>query len=356
MASTKTWKPAARAAAIAGLALAGAPPSIAQDKAPDWALRPSIQQLMGVWPLAAMKSGLGGKAVIRCIVTIQGTLRDCHVISETPPGQGFGGAALTLSPQLLMRPAMKGGVPVEGTASIPIVWEDTRAGSAARLGGPVDGGGIVTRIVSNVGWSQAPSVNDVLTAYPPKARAEKLGGLATLDCALTKVGALHECRVIQEAPIGQGFGAAARQLSAKFVGSTMDASGATLAGAHIQIPFAFSAASLDGGAQVIGKPQWAGLPKAADLLAVYPPEAVRADVLKGRVVMDCTVAADGALADCQVASEDPAGYGLGKATLSLAGTFRLSIWTAEGLPMVGGKVRVPIRYDITQRAPEPARP
>jgi TonB family protein len=341
-------------ASLAALACAGVSPVWAQDRPADWLKRPSMQDLMGVWPASALKNGQGGKAVIGCTVTVQGALRDCRVVSEKPAGQGFGAAALTLSAQLMMRPALKGGAPVEGSIRIPIEWEDLREGSTSQIDGPTMQGGIVSRVVVNLPWSQAPSFEEVRAAFPEKARAAKVSGLTTLDCTLDKTGALGQCRTLQEEPGGYGFGAAARRLSGKFLGPTADSAGASLAGAHVHLPFVFSADAMEGAAPIIGKPQWMALPRQQDLLSVYPKDALKAGVFKGRVVLACGVSGAGALADCQVESEEPAGYGLGQATLGLAATFRLGVWSAEGLPTVGGKVRVPIRFDIKDNRPDPA--
>lgn len=337
-------------ACLALLSLGPRSEALAQTRDADWLRKPNMQDLMGVWPTGAMKSGRGGKARIDCTVTVQGTLRNCTVLSEKPAGEGFGAAGLALASQFVMKPALRDGKPVEGPVTIPIEWPDMRAGSLTRLGNP-DADGITNRVVSNVPWSQAPSVDDVIAAYPPKARAAKVGGRATLDCTLTKTGTLSRCNVLQEEPNAYGFSAAARQLVPKFVGPTTDGKGAALAGAHVQLPFVFAAESLSAAARVIGRPQWAALPTGDDLMAAYPRDAAKAGVLKARVVLKCDVIADGALSDCAVESEDPAGYGVGKATMALAPTFRLGIWTPEGLPAIGGSVRIPIRYDITDKAP-----
>ena len=335
-------------ACLATFSLCTPPRVFAQDKAPDWLRRPDTQDLMAVWPVAAMKSGRGGKAVVSCTVTVQGTLRDCYVKSEKPAGIGFGNAGLTLTSQFVMKPAIHDGKPVESTVSIPIDWPDMRAGSTSRLGNRA-AEGIITRVIANVRWLRAPSVGDVFAAYPEKARAAKVGGQATLDCVVTKTGAVVSCDILQEAPAGYGFGGAARRLSTKFLGPTTDSAGASLAGAHTQILVAFSPDMLAGAPPVIGIPRWTGLPRAEDLVAAYPNEAVKAGVLRARVVLTCTVGTDGVLSDCSVESEDPVGYGFGKATVGLARTFKLGVWTAEGLPTVGGLVRVPIRYDMTER-------
>jgi hypothetical protein len=47
-----------------------------------------------------------------------------------------------------------------------------------------------------------------------------------------------------------------------------------------------------------------------------------------------------------VTSEEPAEFGFGQAALALAPHFRLSVWTEQGLPTVGGRVTLPIRYQL----------
>lgn len=78
-------------------------------------------------------------------------------------------------------------------------------------------------------------------------------------------------------------------------------------------------------------------------------------MLKARVVINCLVGPGGVLVDCRTDAEEPSGYGFGAGAASLSGKFRLGVWTAEGLPSVGGRVSVPIRYDLKQ-APQPAKP
>jgi hypothetical protein len=64
--------------------------------------------------------------------------------------------------------------------------------------------------------------------------------------------------------------------------------------------------------------------------------------------MNCTIGSGGVLQACNPESEEPAGYGFGAAAAGLAGKLRVKPWTAEGLPTVGGLVRVPLRYDLQQ--------
>ncbi len=72
-----------------------------------------------------------------------------------------------------------------------------------------------------------------------------------------------------------------------------------------------------------------------------------------RVVLDCTVAAGGALSGCTVDREEPAGLGYGQGALAVATKFRVSPWSQDGQPTVGAKLRVPIRYELTPAAAKP---
>jgi hypothetical protein len=60
----------------------------------------------------------------------------------------------------------------------------------------------------------------------------------------------------------------------------------------------------------------------------------------------CRVAAGGRLQGCALEQETPLNEGYGQAALAMIPEFRVSLWTDEGLPTVGGTVRVPMRFDI----------
>jgi TonB family protein len=334
--------------------LAAGAPGLAQDRPADWLKQPSMQELMAVFPAGAIEHGLSGRAVIRCIVTLQGTLRACQVVSETPPGEGFGAAAITLTPQLLMRPALKGGVPVEGTVQIPFNFPSPAATTGSHLPGGSPLEGIPTRIYSNLPWSQAPSVADLVAAFPKRARAEKVSGRSTLDCVITRTGGLSSCETLNEEPRGYGFSGAARSLMDKFHGPTADGQGKPLQGAHTQVLITFPADYVTTSSPVAGKPRWVALPTVEDFNAAFPAAAGKAGVLKARVVLDCSVAPGGLLTDCKITSEDPPGYGFGAGAAALSGKFRTSIWTAEGLPIIGGQLSIPIRYDLQDASPPAA--
>lgn len=351
--------------AVCMLAAAGAARAAAADDhftPPGWLKKPTRDDLLGVWPLAAVKQAINGRAVISCAVTLQGTLRDCDVASESPPGAGFGRAALALTPQLLFKPATEDGTPVESKINIPINFpkldDETRAALSRRsvehLGSRIPQG-VNTAYYKFAVWDAAPTVADIVAAYPKKARAEKITGHATLDCGIARNRGLEDCRVITEFPRGEGFGAAARSLASKFRAPVVTGNAAPSAGTRTDLPFTFSPDTLTEGSPLIGKPQWSGTPTADDFTAAFPKAAATAGVLKARVVLSCLVTPAGGVTDCSTTSEDPPGLGFGSAAASLADKFRLTTWTGEGLPTAGGRVSIPIRYELQQAPPTTAQ-
>lgn len=63
----------------------------------QWARAPSGEDIARYHPDRAMRQGVNGEAKMFCAVKATGGLEDCSVISESPEGHDFGGAALRLS-------------------------------------------------------------------------------------------------------------------------------------------------------------------------------------------------------------------------------------------------------------------
>lgn len=298
---------------------------------------------MTVYPLAAMEKGLKGKAVISCTITVQGTLSRCRVDSEEPAGLDFGAAALALTPQMLLVPAQKAGKPVESTIRVPVNFQTFGRAEVQ----PGD------RILANVRWREAPTYAQVAAAYPEKAKAGKVGGRAVLRCLFGGEGRLGTCDVAKEEPSGMGFGAAARSLRPLFVGPATSGD-RTTRGFGVDLSVVFTPEMITSDKPAIGRPQWSALPAPEHIAQVAPKGPSPSGAASARVVLSCQIVAGGALSDCAVVEETPAGEGYGAATLSLAKDFKLSIWTSEGLPTVGGTVRVPIRFSIDAPAATPS--
>lgn len=188
-------------------------------------------------------------------------------------------------------------------------------------------------------WSAAPTAADMAAAYPEKARAQGVGGGVELICTAGRDGRLDDCDVLGESPRGLGFGAAARRLAE----GKLRAAGYAK-GAEVRVPITFPAELAKGGAFTAKTPVWAALPRVTDLQAAVPKTEGGPNNI--RVTLVCDVQAGGTLSGCAVDREEPAGHGFGAAILALAPKFQVALMSAEGMPTVGGKVRVPVRFDL----------
>lgn len=318
-----------------------------------WRRQPRREDVRAVWPKEALQRRVGGRATIVCNVNAIGALFNCRVAEQKPAGLGFGQAALELAGLFHMKREVRGAHPADFTVAIPINFSNfdrLAPGPVAAADAPPLLMGI-QRMLSDVRWTQAPAVADLVAAYPAKARAAQAGGQVTLDCTFTRTGSLRGCETLDESPKYLGFGYAARDLAAKFRAPAIGEDGKSVEGAGVQLAFKFAPDML-AGPSVIVRPGWRSLPSAEDFNAAFPVAASRAGVLNARVVLACTVQAAGDLGGCTVASEEPAAYGFGQGALGLAPKFQVRLWGEDGAPVIGAAVRVPIRYSFTQ-APAP---
>ena len=102
-----------------GGASASTRPSVMSAYKPDWLEKPTADMMVDAYPHGAAMRNIGGKATLQCEVGPEGLLRNCTVLSESPPKEGFGQAALTLSKQFRMIPP-EGPMTTTPTVTIPV--------------------------------------------------------------------------------------------------------------------------------------------------------------------------------------------------------------------------------------------
>lgn len=102
------------------LALAFAGAALAGDTHADWKASPDQDQLQRFYPDRAQRENVGGSVRVECGLSREAVLHDCQVLSESPPGMGFGEAALKTTQLFQMAPATHDGQPIESSVIIPI--------------------------------------------------------------------------------------------------------------------------------------------------------------------------------------------------------------------------------------------
>lgn len=74
--------------------------------AQTWIERPNAEEIAAAYPSWALGFGVEGRVEISCSIRPDGTLADCQIIEETPPGWSFGAASLGLTQFFRMSPAV----------------------------------------------------------------------------------------------------------------------------------------------------------------------------------------------------------------------------------------------------------
>jgi TonB family protein len=175
-----------------------APPVVTN---PDWsqAVGPGAADLMGVYPGQARRKGLSGTAKIGCAVTVEGKLDQCVVLEETPPNQGFGQAALRLSPYFRFQPRLVDGVPTGGaTVVIPIRFDLPQDSEPA------------THLLDAPVWASQATPAQIAAAFPRDRLGTTDEERVTLQCKVLAEGGLGRCTTTEDDP---SFYAAAQSLA-----------------------------------------------------------------------------------------------------------------------------------------------
>ncbi len=297
--------------------------------AASWLRQPTQAELRTVFPSSPLAEH-GGDARVRCTLTETGVLRDCIVVSESPPEAGFGNALLALTPTMLMRPSTRNGVPFESVVNIPMHWEPYAA--------PREGG----RPLVSPAWVEAPGAADIDAMLSAQMRTQS--GRAIIICRMLASGRVTACILTMTEPSRSGFGGVAQRLSRRFraePGSWPHGSRAS-----VQINFSFPGAARD---ELVGV-QWITRPTAEALDAAFPPAAREAGLARGQAELLCEVGPQGVLQGCRLQAESSL-HGWGEAALGLAGQYRMAAWTPEGRPTIGRSYRLVVRFGPPDAAP-----
>ncbi|MCR6645114.1 MAG: energy transducer TonB [Terricaulis sp.] len=91
-------------------------------------------------------------------------------------------------------------------------------------------------------------------------------------------------------------------------------------------------------------PEWIARPDGEVFAENYPPAALAQGVV-GRVMLECAVLLD-TTAHCAVSSETPLYWGFGDAALAIGRSFRFRPTERDGVPVEGGRVRIPVRFSM----------
>jgi hypothetical protein len=332
----------------------------------------SSHDFLAIWPAGAYQTATDGHVTLACRIDVHGLAERCEVAAETPAGKGFGKAALELRPTFKLKPAVGAdGQPIAAVMSLGITFKPpkkelvgTQATSATiRSFHDVDallatktgftGNPLAMRAVTmldNPVWVQAPDFDDLAKAYPAKGGGVE--GYAAAHCQVRDSGELANCQIIKEDPQERDFGKAALALAARFrvAPDVVARAPHRSSGLWVDIPIRLAPPSQMADRLVMA-PAWiSGVdPKATP--KVFPAEAVAQGLSTGRGVARCTVAADGTMTACAPETGDPDGLGFSEAAAKLASTMKMNLWSADGAPVEGGVVHIPIRLNLK---PQPA--
>jgi TonB family protein len=184
--------------------------------------------------------------------------------------------------------------------------------------------------------------DEVQEAYPAAAKAKGLEGEATITCD-GNAKWLSNCRVMSEAPAGEGFGDAALAIARRYQVERAEPRSGILQTQTFKIVFAppQTRSVRAGGVEYI-LPLQTERPSLDALYAAWP-RAERFTGTEGQADLWCTAALDGRLKDCTIRKEYLGDKGFGAAALSMAPLFRYQPALRDGKPVA---MSIPVKVEF----------
>jgi TonB family protein len=307
-------------------------------KDPVWLRQPEPYAFMNALPKQVRRLMPSVRLIVNCTVGSDGRLEDCSILEETPPGLGFGQAALKTLQAYRMAPTTRSGEPTAGGV-MSFNFSQLRILATTDQYGGVLNQDLKTFVTRPV-WASAPTRADVEAARS-QANDPPLSERLVFNCDVARDGSLKACESFDANP-STALRAAA-PLLAKF---RLDMSGRKNASAHdlyVEPTILWSRAA-SSGPLVLASPQWKRGPDDDAIRAAFPPKAVGVSS-HGQVGLVCAADAAGVMTGCRVIAETPAGLGFGEAALELSHQMAVNLWTEDGRPVEGAQVSFAITFD-----------
>ena len=319
------------------LFISGTVPAAFTVMSPVWAAAPSPGDLEAA-RMATRSSDIPDRLVFRCKIGPDGGLRDCRSVGPGDAAAALAAARVLLAEFRVQEQQLRERY-VEGAAvELTIQWRPAHAPPAP---------------ISEPTWERSAGITAYRAAFPAKATALGLTkGQVALDCLVNGQGALTDCHVTAETPVGAGFGDAALSLASDMKIAPWANDGLPSEGRRVSfaVPFQKSFAatlSADAPLRLAPRSRWRTTPSPADYARVLSPQA-KAAGKNGLADLQCTAEEDGALSDCAAVWEYPQDEGLGQSALQLSKLIRVG--PPPGGAKIAGAVLVPVYFAIGDAA------
>ena len=193
--------------ALAAAAHAAPPPPDPVMDAANAQLAAAEAAILAFYPADAKAKGVEGEATLDCRRTLHGALTGCTLAAETPPGAGFGAAALAIAQRSRDDPTVA--APQDAIDNPhPIAF-------SFRLSPPeIEPNVLLPQVIQPLEWLGVKPGVKPERYYPERAARLGVGGRAILDCYIDHDGGVSLCALVNETPLGFDFGKTALGLTA----------------------------------------------------------------------------------------------------------------------------------------------